>query len=102
MTVYASIGNSDDRLTQARWSEFHAAFAELIRDYATTIHGAWLSNPADPWQNACIAFDVDINDVGDLQRELILVAGRFDQESIAWAEAGDTEFIGPGHRAPAA
>jgi hypothetical protein len=93
-TVYASIGNSDDRLTQAQWSEFHATFAMTIRDYATTVHGSWLSNPADPWQNACMAFDVHLNDAGDLQRELAIIAGRFNQDSIAWAAVGDTEFIG--------
>jgi len=96
LTVYASIGNSDDKLTQTRWAELHAAFAAAIRDYTVTVHGSWLSNPAEPWQNACIAFEVDAADAGDLKRELPLVAGRFGQDSIAWAEVADTEFIGPG------
>lgn len=96
-TVYSSIGNSDDRLTQARWSEFHALFAAAVRDYATAVHGSWLSVPADPWQNACIAFDVHANDAGDLKRELRMLAAQYGQDSIAWAEVVGTEFLGPGH-----
>jgi hypothetical protein len=96
-TVYASIGNSDDKLSQARWSEFHGTFAALIRDYATAVHGSWLSGAADPWQNACIAFDVHDNDAGDLKRELRMLASAFNQDSIAWAETTGTEFLGPGH-----
>lgn len=94
-TVYASIGNSDDKLTQARWSEFHASFASEVRDYATAVHGAWLSAPDAPWQNACMCFEVDPADVADLKHALATLAAEFGQESIAWAEVSRTEFIGP-------
>lgn len=96
-TVYCSIGNSDDKLTQAAWSEFHARFAAQIRFYATTVHGAWLSPGDAPWQNACIAFEIDAADAAKLKREFADLALEYDQDSIAWAEA-TTEFIGP-HRA---
>jgi hypothetical protein len=97
-TVYTSIGNSDDGLSQARWSQFHAAFEKTVRDYASAVYGSWLSGPAEPWQNACIAFEVDSADAGDLKRELAALAAEYAQDSIAWAPAAGTEFLGPTHK----
>jgi len=96
ITAYASIGNSDDRLTQARWSDFHARFLALVREHADTVWGAWLSNPADPWQNACTAFEIQSGQRADaLKAELVRLAAEFGQDSIAWAVVADTEFLGP-------
>jgi hypothetical protein len=96
ITVYASIGNSDDRLTQARWSDFHARFLALVREHADTVWGSWLSSPADPWQNACAAFEIQPEHrMGALKADLVALAAEFEQESIAWAVVADTEFLGP-------
>lgn len=94
-TVYCSVGNSDDKLGQAVWSEFHARFAAQIRFYATAIHGAWLSPGDAAWQNACMCFEVDDTDAAKLKHGLADLALEFDQDSIAWAETPETEFIGP-------
>jgi hypothetical protein len=96
LTVYASIGNSDDKLSQARWSDYHARFLALVREHADTVWGSWLSNPADPWQNACAAFEIQGGQrTGALKAELVRLAADFEQESIAWATVVDTEFLGP-------
>jgi len=95
LTVYVSIGNSDDKLTQTRWSDFHARFLALLREHANAVWGAWLSNPADPWQNACACVEIGPDSVTALTRELARLAAEFDQDSIAWAEAPATRFLRP-------
>lgn len=93
-TVYASIGNSDDKLPQARWSEFHGKFTAAVRGLALQVYGDWSSPSTDPWQNACIAFEVGKETSERLQRDLAELAAEYDQDSIAWAEA-ETKFITP-------
>lgn len=93
-TVYACIGNSDDKLGQARWSAFHRKFVALVRAHASTVYGEWTSASASPWQNACVAFEIDPDEARTLQRLLTLLAGEYGQDSIAWAEA-DTTFLTP-------
>lgn len=93
MTVYVSIGNSDDKLTQAEWATFWEKTSVLVLAYASQVHGGWTSAPTAPWQNACWAFDLDRPDWADrMKRELSALAAEYKQDSIAWAEA-ETEFI---------
>lgn len=99
-TVYASIGNSDDKLTQARWSAFHDRFTTLVRTHALRVYGDWTSTGTSPWQNACIAFEIGHETAKRLQHDLAELAGEYGQDSIAWAEA-DTQFISPLTGAPA-
>ncbi|MBM0275126.1 hypothetical protein [Micromonospora tarensis] len=100
--VYISIGNSDDKLSQAAWSEFYKAVSHAVHEAANAqfgaVHGQWVSEPVSAWQNACWALQlpVDINVIADLKDELAGLARGFGQESIAWAVAPETEFIGPG------
>jgi hypothetical protein len=95
VTVYVSIGNSDDKLTQARWSEFYHQVTTAVRDRVERVYGNWLSIPSDPWQNACIAFGIDPAETPILKGELRDLAAMFGQDSIAWAEAPVTVFVGP-------
>jgi hypothetical protein len=37
--VYVSIGNSDDKLAQARWALYYSAVRALVRVYASQVHG---------------------------------------------------------------
>lgn len=99
-TVYASIGNSDDKLTQARWSAFHDKFTTAVRGLALQVYGDWTSGSTDPWQNACIAFEIGYETSERLQRDLAELAAEYNQDSIAWAEA-DTRFITPAAPVPA-
>lgn len=94
LTVYASIGNSDDKLTQQQWAEFHQLFTMLVRRAAEHVHGDWLSATNSPWQNACMCFEIEPDAAQRLKTVLGEAAGEFGQESIAWAVA-DTEFIAP-------
>lgn len=111
MIVYVSIGNSDDKLTQAEWAHFYTSVRHLLANdlqpreaegwgslafSAPTIHGRWQSVPSDPWQNACWCVEIEDHDAPAIQHELKLLAAKFRQDSIAWAEVCDTEFLG-GH-----
>jgi hypothetical protein len=93
--VYISIGNSDDKLTQREWSAFMMRTHLAIQDRATTIHGAWYSPPGVEWQNACWCAELRSSARSEqLKDSLRLLAREFRQDSIAWAEAPTTEFLG--------
>lgn len=92
LTVYISIGNSDDKLTQFEWAEFYEATRLTLREHATRMHGAWMSLPNDPWQNACWCIEVPDDQAAELRKKLAALCPSYGQDSIAWAEA-KTEFL---------
>lgn len=100
MIVYISIGNSDDKLSQMEWGKFYRKTDLIIQGYrhqGLEIHGRWVSQSADYWQNAC--WCVETNPMGAtlinlLKNQLRDVAADFNQDSIAWAEA-TTQFLTP-------
>jgi hypothetical protein len=96
-TVYVSIGNSDDKLTQREWSAFWEHAGAVIRRWSAAIHGEWLSLPGAPYQNACWCIEVD-EETADLilRPELVHLVRHFRQDSIAWAEA-TTTFLSAAH-----
>ena len=104
MIVYISIGNSDDKLSQGDWAGFHEAVNQVIRRAAHRMIGAWVSPSTDPWQNACWCIELDEAPVPDgfrpgaawLGGHLTNLAKAYGQDSIAWAEAPTTMFLGPG------
>lgn len=91
-TIYVTIGNTDDKLTQAEWSRFVGDVGTEIADLSQQIqfHGF---PPGDaPWQNACWALDIHPVHADELRDHLAELAAKYRQESIAWAEA-TVEFI---------
>ncbi len=94
MTIYVSIGNSDDKLTQFRWSCFQNDINRALVAVGADVHGQWYSAPDSPFQNACWCFEVLPTLVKGLKARLEYLAENYEQDSIAWAQA-DTEFIKP-------
>lgn len=108
-TVYATIGNSDDKLSQARWAEFAREFVETIRIQADEIHGVWWSGPDQPWQNCCVGFSVKdetlppenaptVRELGRnrielLQESLTRLRQHYDQDAVAWVRGHPPEMI---------
>jgi hypothetical protein len=92
VTTYISIGNSDDRLTQHRWAWFWRRTDDAIRGAAEHVYGAFVSEPTQPYQNACWSVSVFSEDRDDLRSTLRAIAADFGQDSIAWCEA-DTELL---------
>ena len=99
INILIQIGNSDDKLPQARWATFISGVRALLEDFEMDerikIHGEWFSKPDSPWQNAnwCVE-PVDDEAKVELQTWLPYLCQQFDQESIAWTE-GEVKFIGP-------
>lgn len=98
--TYISIGNSDDKLTQLEWSQFYREVDIAIRFSSKLmgsprVHGQWVSAPTDPWQNACWCVDLTPGLAARLRRVLAVFADEYKQDSIAWADAPETDFIEP-------
>lgn len=89
-TVYISIGNSDDKLTQSQWMYFSHWVDKTVRGYGL-IHGAWYSLPNSQYQNACWCLELTGSE-SQLRALLTGERDRYNQDSIAWAEA-TTEFL---------
>lgn len=94
-TYYISIGNSDDKLTQAEWMWFWRRTNKTIRIQADTVHGSWLSPANDEWQNACWCIEATEGNAKNLRGYLANLCKEFRQDSIAWAKVSKTDFIGP-------
>ena len=94
MIVYASIGNSDNKLTQAQWANFCEEFRRVMVTPPITLHGVWFSLPNVPWQNMCIGIEVESNRVANLKEALKSLAYLFNQDSIAWL-SGAGELLTP-------
>lgn len=107
-TVYATIGNSDDKLGQAQWAQFAAEFVETIRIQADEIHGVWWSAPDTPWQNCCVGFSIEDETVPNidgpaedrgksrmrlLQESLTKLREFYGQEAVAWVVGYPPEMI---------
>lgn len=92
MIVYISIGNSDDKLTQAEWSKYVVEMLTRVVSIGKR-HGDWYSAPYTPYQNACwcveFSSDADIQEAREVATE---IRQKWRQDSIAWAVA-ETEFI---------
>ena len=92
MIIYASIGNSDDKLSQHDWHRYAMSFIAAIRQATIHIHGEWASLPVAPFQNACMCFEIDADGAILLKHTLSEIRDEYGQDSIAWAVA-ETEFI---------
>lgn len=95
MIVYVSIGNSDDHLTQREWALFQIDLQQLLHDAGALFHGEWYSNPNSIFQNACVCMELPDALASGVKQKLIALAGKYVQDSIAWAHAPVTEFLGP-------
>lgn len=104
VTVYVSIGNSDDKLTQAQWGRFWDAVNLTLYRTADQVHGQWMSNPVSAWQNACwcVTFTPSVEVVDHQGRistrlewvrtRMSRLAADYGQDSVGWAVA-DVELI---------
>lgn len=94
-THHLAIGNTDDKLSQAEWHDFHAETDHMVRSYAIAVHGHWVSPSTDPYQNACWAFDLHADEDPVLfRRRLSRLAAKWEQDSIA-LNSSQTEFVKP-------
>lgn len=97
MTI--QIGNSDNKLTQEMWANYHADVNELLNPEvyakgALTVHFHGASSAYEKWQNIC--WVITLEESSDLHefilRNLIAIRKEFNQDSIA-IHRGSVEFI---------
>ena len=93
ITVYITIGNSDNRLTQQRWSAFIADLLTVVQEYSTQIYGPWYSSPTTPLQNACVGVVVSVHHVDRMRARLTELRHEYSQDSIAWAPVDQVRFL---------
>jgi hypothetical protein len=94
ITVYVSIGNSDDKLTQERWALYVMRVRDLLRRHANQIHGEWYSAPDAGYQNACFCIVLRDSDLAEMVKmRLTEIREDYRQDSVAWAEVPLTNFI---------
>ncbi len=92
-TVFIQIGNSDNKLTQDRWSSLCGDIDEVL--YLGNVHGKFYSLPNSIYQNAC--YCLELTDEAYLKMILLLqkICRAYSQDSIAVSIANDTHFIRP-------
>ena len=91
-TIFISIGNSDDKLTQEQWSWYVTDMHRLVDRWALKTHGRWFSEASSQYQNACWCFEVMASIIPAMKNDLAHRASVYHQDSIALME-GTTEFI---------
>jgi hypothetical protein len=93
ITVYVSVGNSDDKLSQADWSAFVQQTRIALSGHARETHGEWYSLPDQPYQNACFCVVLADDHAPLVREDLTRLRVAWGQQSVAWAEVPVTEFI---------
>lgn len=91
-TVTIQIGNSDDRLSQAEWSEFVHQVSEAVARHAARIHFAGFSPAAAKWQNAAFVIECDDSAALAIKSAVVGIRMLFKQFGVAWTE-GSTLFV---------
>ncbi len=92
VTAVVSIGNSDDKLSQSRWSKFQAATHEAVTRVCDRIHARTHSLPDQPWQNAVWVIEMDGSQTYWLIQDLERLCRVYEQDSIALT-LGNTALI---------
>lgn len=102
--VYVSVGNTDDRLPQARWASLCddvglALYPLVVRHRLAELHGPWFTAGDAERQSAVWCLVIPPENVpraqpllGDLRLRLAVLASTYGQESVAWT-SGETELI---------
>jgi hypothetical protein len=93
VTVYITIGNSDDKLSQVEWSRFIGDVQRAIGTWGGHVYGDWFSRPDCPFQNACFGASFSHDNIGGLRMNLKQVRELYRQDSIAFAVVYYTEMI---------
>lgn len=93
ITVYVSIGNSDDHLTQAEWASYVQVIRNLLRQRADQVHGEWYSAPDASYQNACFCAELREADCVLVKQAVAEARAAWRQDSVAWAEAPVTVLL---------
>lgn len=90
-TVVIQIGNSDDKLSQERWSKLITHLKQVVQQDIRQIHFSGGSPAEAPWQNYCLVGEL-LTDVKTLKARLRELCRTYGQDSIALIY-GATDFV---------
>jgi hypothetical protein len=90
-TITIQISNTDDRLTQAKWSEFVKEIQNSVSKYAT-VHFFGTSAGEAAWQHAAWVLVCEPPGYEHLLADIKRIRQLFLQKSVAWTE-GETVFV---------
>lgn len=92
-TICIQVGNTDNKLTQQRWSIFVERLKMLLTDdYKATLHFSGGSPTEEMWQNYCVVASLDAFIIHSFYSDLIELRKEYEQDSVAILE-GDAQFI---------
>jgi hypothetical protein len=96
INVFVMIGNSDNKLDRADWAWFIKCVNSTLKSFpVVTIWGEFYCLPNIKYQNACWHIGISSDYPFDtIKKALADLAKAFNQDSIAWIECKDTEFLG--------
>lgn len=86
-TVYITIGNSDNKLSQFSWHQFCKELEACVTSFSGTKHFVGFSLPDSQYQTMCICAEVSGEAIRPLRFHLSGLARLYKQDSIALAEA---------------
>jgi hypothetical protein len=96
MTITIQIGNTDDKLTQAEWSDFvalvHDYIERYVEDRAASVHFFGVSADYERWQNAVWVVLLMDEQEPSLRADISTARRKFRQDSAAWT-TGETSFV---------
>jgi hypothetical protein len=93
--IYITIGNSDNRLGQARWSNFCFSLEQVVGRLADRVFFVGYSLPNSTYQNMCASFHIKDDDVLALRSVLRGLAMDYEQECIALCVSDGAELVEP-------
>lgn len=92
LTHVVSIGNSDDKLSQAEWHNFYHEVYDLVYAYAKSTYFTGTTGPTEIWQSATFVFEPWDGDENLFKSRLSEVLVTYRQDSAALV-VGSTEFV---------
>lgn len=87
ITIVVSIGNTDNKLTQAEWSEFVGGVNKVVSMFAKNVHFFGGSANWMPWQNVAWIFDCEDEKVFVLKESLTFWRMKYNQDSACYMES---------------
>ncbi len=91
-TLTIQIGNTDDKLSQARWAKYVAAMRQVIETHSREIHFFGASAGCEPWQNAAWVLVCSESKMAKLTSAMTKIRKKFGQKAVA-VTVGETEFV---------
>lgn len=90
-TVTIQAGNTDNKLTQQRWSCFVHDLQCHIPGYVT-VHFFGGATTWEPWQNVCWCGEIEVHQIPALTRIIKDIREAYNQDSVA-VTIGETLFV---------